>query len=138
MKLTGTEKQVAWAEDIRKKYQMMMAKLDEAEKIMRDTTMTEEKVVDPIFGQEHTVKYYASKMTDDLIAWIPQNCPFSPEPEKMVGHAKDISWVGEREKQYEGPNAGRFAQADYYKETRENIEKALNTESSSKFWIENR
>ena len=137
--LVGTEKQVAWAEDIRTKYQQQVKALAEAEEILRDTTQIEEEVTDPIFGKTAIIKRYARTVSDSLRAWIPQSSPFAPASENGSRCFSDIEWHIERVKQYgDNLHKERLARADYYCETRKNILAALETESEAKFWIENR
>ena len=137
-RLVGSEKQVAWAQDIREGYIKKLEILKEAEKVLRNTGMKEVTMTDPLGLSSRTVKRYAVKLTNDQRATISSASNFAPKP-SYQSMAPEIDWVEDRKAAYTGnPHAGRLAEADYIAETIASIERAVENEESAKFWIEHR
>ena len=61
--MIGTEKQVAWAEEIRASFIPVAQRIHEAAAIMADTRKTVEVMTDPIFGETVTIEKYVAKIS---------------------------------------------------------------------------
>lgn len=136
-KLTGTEKQIAWAEDIRKRYIKTAENLKEIIAIYSDNTQKEIVDHDPLFGDEvRTV--YVSQTNDTHTAAIISACHWEPADSKK---AKDISWKMDRAAELKATgekHSERVVQAEYIAATLVSLEKALAEEGEAKYWIDRR
>ena len=138
-KLTGTEKQVAWAEDIRARYQETLVTLRSAVEVYRDLTQVEEVDHDPLFGDEIR-KVYTRRLTSaqdgalmTATRWRPGYDPDRP--------GKFGAWVIEREEALiaaGSEHTNRTAVCDMIEATADNLEAALLTETEAKYWIDHR
>lgn len=134
--LIGTEKQVAWAQDIRDGYLKRAEELKEAEDVLRDLTVKEIVAEDPLRGQKRTMKRYARELTSGQQATIYSVSQFCPR--EGSDQAPEITWKANRAKEIGGEHAGRLAEADYIAMLIASIEKAVETETDAKYWINNR
>ena len=92
-KLTGTEKQVAWAEDIRKRYIKTAETLKEIIAIYSDNTQKEIVDHDPLFGDEVRTVYVSQTNSTTMAAAIISARHWEPADSKK---AKDLSWKMDR------------------------------------------
>ena len=127
--LKGTEKQVAWAEDIRKGFEEVLVKMEEAIEILSDTTMVEEAVSDPLGRGGTTVKRYVRDL----------------EPQHEAAKRSTLPWwkidlvEDRRSQEYQAAgveHAYRVAVREWYEETAAALKEALETEDSAKYWID--
>lgn len=135
-KLTGTEKQVAWAEDIINSYKKTLATLKGALALVQDLTQIEVVDHDPLFGDETRCEY-TSNLTTGHQAAITTATYWAPKSDK--GHSG--SWVVSRsiELTKAGENhPDRKAQAESLAMTIKSLENALNIETEAKYWIDHR
>lgn len=138
-KLTGTEKQVAWAEDIRARYQKTLATLRAAVEVYRDLTQVEEVDHDPILGDE-TRLVYTRTLTPAQQGAIATATRWAPGYDRDRP-GKAGSWVIDRERALIAAGAdhtNRRAVGDRIEATADNLEAALNTETDAKYWIDRR
>ena len=138
-KLTGTEKQIAWAEDIRAKYQETLAVLRDAVVVYRDLTQVEVVDHDPLFGDE-TRLVYTKTLTPAQEGAIATATRWAPGYDRDRP-GKAGSWVIDRERALIAAGAdhtNRRAVGDRIEATVTNLETALNTETSAKYWIDHR
>ncbi len=138
-KLTGTPKQVSWAEDIRARYHETAKTLRTAVETYRDLTQVEVIDHDPIFGDE-TRKEYARTLTPAQEGAIATATRWAPGYDRDRP-GKAGSWVIDRERALIAAGAdhtNRRAVGDRIEATVTNLEAALNTETDAKYWIDRR
>lgn len=136
MELKGTEKQVAWAEDISDRFRNTLAALKDALAIVLDLTQIEVVDHDPVFGGD-VRKVYASELTTAHQAAITTATYWAPKSDK--GHSG--SWVANRSIELTKTGEShpdRKAQAESLAMTIKSLENALNTETEAKYWIDHR
>ena len=136
MKLRGTDKQVAWAEDISNKFRNTLAELKGALAIVQDLTQMEVVDHDPVFG-DYVRKVYTSELTTAHQAAIITATYWAPKSDKghsgswVLGRSIELTKTGEK-------HPDRKAQAESLAMTIESLENALNTETEAKYWIDHR
>lgn len=136
-KLAGTPKQVAWAEDIRARYQETLVTLRAAVEVYRDLTQAEEVDHDPVFGDE-VRKVYTKTLTPAQEGAIMAATRWAPgyDPDRP---GKAGSWVIAREAALiaaGSAHTNRIAVGDRIEATAANLEAALDTETDAKYWID--
>lgn len=146
-KLIGTEKQVAWAEDIRERYALVASKLEEAIATLADTRMeaTAKKVTD-LFGNETDEEEITYTFVTTLSAEqkrLPESAhEFLPTYEQAGMTRKARIWDFEKLPKASTPQedwlAERGRQYRYYSAVLANLQHALAEEDSAKFWIDRR
>ncbi len=136
-KLTGSEKQIAWAEDIREGYIPTLETLRACVETLSDLTMEEYVEKDPVLGDE-TRKRYAvdTNNTTDMAAFLTADA--------FVGKdtSKDLErkfWERTGELQEQGSeHHDRIARMERYEALAVALEAALENESTARFWIDRR
>ena len=116
MKLIGSEKQIAWAEDIKKEWRERAKVI--SERINAKPVKITRKTKDPLSGQETEITIEQSDIT---------------EAQKNV--------IGKAQKCFEDKdNPTRYIneKPDHLRDLVAKIERALETETDAKFWIERR
>ena len=137
-KLTGTEKQVAWAEDIRKRYIKTAETLKEIIAIYSDNTQKEIVDHDPLFGDEVSTVYVSQTNGTTHMAAIVSARHWGPADSKK---AKDLSWKMDRAAELKAAgekHSERKAQVEYISATLVSLEKAIAEETSASYWIDRR
>lgn len=142
-KLTGTEKQVAWAEDIRNRYAAEISLLKEAIAVMEDCRQEEMAAAqaDPLGrgNGKPTLKYTATTSGKQSAAvcsakHFVQRCTELARGEKIYGHFDLMKHYGLAES--EGPHGWRLDVAATYRAMLADLERAIETQDSAKLWIE--
>lgn len=137
LELTGSEKQVAWAQEIRDRYTKVAEALRGIIDIYSD--MAQKQIVehDPIFGDETRTVY--ARNTNGTSHQAAIRSAHAWEPEKEDG--KDLAWKIRRAADLKaaGEEHGeRKAQVEYITATLANLERALKSEISASYWIDHR
>ena len=136
VKLVGSEKQVAWAEEIRDGYKRTLAVLKDALTIVQDLTQKEEVSSVPWLGTTTKSLVYTSNTTSDHEAAITRAKFWAPKVENHSGvwiaiRAKELREVGEN-------HPDRKALAESLKQTIQGLEVAIAAENNAKFWIDHK
>jgi hypothetical protein len=143
--MTGTEKQVAWAQDIKARYENLLPALREIADTLADCSMIETPVThrrDPLGRAPAGAmsKRYAADLTNAQHAVIATASAFAPMAEaRFKGeskHDRRIRWGIAREAEIGGQHAFRLALRDSVTETIRAIEAALETEDDAVYWID--
>jgi len=143
-KLTGSEKQVAWAEDIRAGYVKVLEVLKETHKIHSDMTQEEVPVrKDPLFPDSDpgTRLVYTSQITNKMLGKLSCASSWQPVADRPTYGVSTNMWIENRRNQLEAeghPHYDRQAYADMIGETAKALETALETEADARYWIDRR
>ncbi len=133
--LKGSEKQVAWAEEIMARYQKTADTLREVLDIYSDTTQVEVIEHDPIFGDEVRLEY-VKNITPDHQAAITTASHWQPGPQDCKA-----TWTLNREEELLAaghPHAGRQSLYEFIAATLAELGKSLLTEDDARYWIDRR
>ena len=142
MKLTGSEKQITWAEDIISERKEMANRLEEAIKILSDMSQHEEVVKDPVFGDSTKTCYtHETGVEHDMAfstmrSWWPDG---GPQKDLPAGAREARLWGKSLDDEAAGiPHAARKRRIEIYTATLENFRQALATETDARYWIDQR
>jgi hypothetical protein len=119
--LRGSEKQIAWAEDIRASYKAVLDLLDEAVDILSDTTQ------ESVGGK----RAYTRQLTTSHEA-----AASSARPWWQIDPIYDRRW-----EEYEAAgiaHAVRRSEREWYEETASALRAALEREGEARYWIDRR
>lgn len=138
--LTGSEKQIAWAEDIRSRYTETLESLKGALSILEDLSQVEIVDHDPVLGDE-IIRRYTKSITNKQVVEISNATHWAPKKDETYIYGGNDAWVVGRS--VEMAKAGeahsdRKAQAESLTLTIEALEKALETETEARYWIDRR
>jgi hypothetical protein len=137
-KMVGSEKQVAWAEDIRSRYAKTLETLREALETYKNVEQEESVDHDPIFG-DTIITTYTKQITPAQDAAIVSSQYWHPEVEGHAGSFRRTVWVLRRAEELKDEEHGdRMANAEFLVLTIEALEKALEEETDAKYWIDRR
>lgn len=136
--LTGSEKQVAWAEDIRSSYINMVDTLKEAVAVLSDTTQVEQTLKNPLGGAVVTKKY-TTELTGPQQATVSTVKAFIVKNDQLARQEadqrsiKDIyGFTHEYKENY------RLENRDEVKAMLDTLTEAIETQTDAKFWIDRR
>lgn len=136
--LVGSEKRVAWAEDIREGKTKVVAGLREAVALLEDFTQEEVSGQD-LFGNPLPTghRVYTAKLRPEHEAAFSAARPWYPGS----GLFPEIDFVAQRSKEHAftgGEHADRKATRDLYAETLAALETALEEQAEAEYWIDRR
>lgn len=132
-KLKGSQKQVAWAEEIRAGYTRVAETLKEIVAVYSDTAQEEIIDRDPVFG-DATRTVYTTSITSGQQAAMVSAGYWKP----TQGAGKEFSWITDRSKEIGGNHADRLAIRDFAQITLDTLERALAEEVDARYWIDRR
>ena len=143
--LTGTEKQVAWAEDIRSRYTGMVETLKEAVAVLSDTTQVEVTKKDAWLGTEVTRKAYTAELTGHQRAAISAAEAFVRKDDQITQRiVQNDSWLPQRRIKdiygfnHEYKENYRLENRDEVKAMLDTLTEAIETQTDAKYWIDRR
>lgn len=144
-RLAGTEKQVAWAEDIRERYSLVAEKLEEAVAILADMRMETVMVMgQDLFGNETetTADAFVVPLDREYESWMREAYEFWPTHEKAGQVRKQELYEFEQLPKASTPRedwqAERARQFRYYSAILDNLRQALAMEGAARYWIDRR
>lgn len=133
--LTGSEKQIKWAVEIRSRYMETASTLKEALAITRNLEQTETVIKDPVFGDETIKEYKVSTTNSHLAAIYTALKALSMEEveysSKILTREKELIDAGS-----EHPT--REAQTEALEDLEKRLTSLIENETSAKFWIDHR
>ena len=126
--MNGSEKQVAWAIEIRESYKAVAEQLREAAAVLEDVTQVEEVTVDPVFQKECKRLVYTAKITGNHEAALRTAEEWRP---KRTNRGAELEAQG-------NAHAYRVAQKEMIQATLTALEATIETEENAKYWIDRR
>ncbi len=137
--LIGSEKQIAWATEIRDGYAHTLEVLKSALSTVQDMSQVEKTTSAPWLGTSTTSLVYASSTSPEQQAAIARAGYWTPKGTDSL--APTTAWIVKREMELNTAgveHAGRVASAESIAQAIKGLEKALETETSAKFWIDHK
>jgi hypothetical protein len=141
--LVGTEKQVAWAEDIRKSYIDIVDTLKEAIVVLSDTTQEEITQRDPLGGAV-TTKRYTAQLTSQQQAAIGIAEYFIRKDDQITRQEATGEWANQRSISdiygfgHEHKDNYRLESRDEVQAMLDTLTEAIENQDCAKYWIDRR
>ncbi len=139
--LTGTPKQILWAENIRAGYAEAVQILREGVEVLRDPTEIKEVLVNPLNPAQSTTRIKHLWPDAKCEAQINATRYWHPEVEGDPYIPAKIGYITKRNRELQAtgqPYDERQTTLELYELTIEALEHALETKTDARYWIDRR